>query len=66
MTRWVRVLATADAELRIALPFRDSAVAMISSREEQPSTWIGAGSIRRHMQAGEEITLTPAARLEQH
>lgn len=64
-TRWVRVLATAETELRLALPFRDSAVAMLSSREEQPSTWIGAGIIRRHLQAGEEITLTPAARLVQ-
>jgi hypothetical protein len=64
-TRWVRILATADAELRLALPFSDSRVGMISSREPQPSTWIGAGIIRRHMRAGEEITLTPSARLEQ-
>ena len=65
VTRWVRVLATDETELRMALPFRDSAVAMISSRDEQPATWIGAGIIRRHMHPGEEITLTPVMRLEQ-
>lgn len=65
VTRWVRVLATDETELRMALPFNDSAVAMISSRDEQPATWIGAGIIRRHMHPGEEITLTPVMRLEQ-
>jgi len=64
-TRWVRVLAMDETELRMALPFSDSAVAMISSRDEQPATWIGAGIIRRHMHPGEEITLTPVTRLEQ-
>jgi len=63
-TRWVRVLATADTEVRIALPFSDSSVAMISSRDSQPATWIGAGVIRHNMVAGEEITLLPAARIE--
>ena len=41
----------------------DSAVAMISSRDE-PATWIGAGIIRRHMHR-RKITLTPVMRLEQ-